>query len=139
MLSVSVSRGKIFNPTFFLTNSIAPKSSVSSIATSSVSGFFLNAIILCLRAIGSGMSESMSRLIFCPLSPMNGIPRIYASVRRRSSSASFPSATKILPRYALLLFAFFSASRVDEKLFELFVVNDHEGVRVRIWNVENVF
>ena len=50
--SVSVRRGMILSPTFFLMKSMAGKSAVSSIATSSESVFFLNAIMLWLRATG---------------------------------------------------------------------------------------
>ena len=102
-------RGRIFNPTFFFTNSIAPRSSVSSIATSRAVVVFLNATMLFFLAIGSGMRDKTSKSIFCSFKLTNGMPRMYASVRRRSSSESFPPETKMFPRYALLSSACFSA------------------------------
>ena len=108
--SRSVSRGRILRPTLFSTKPIAPKSSVSSIATSSVFSLFLNATMLWLRAIGSGMSDNTSYSIFCPLRLINGIPRIYASAFRKSSSESLPWSAIALARVMLCSFDLFSAS-----------------------------
>lgn len=109
MESVSVRRGTILSPVFFFMKSIAPKSSVSSIATSSVSPPFLNATMLWLRAMGSGMSARVSKSSFCPLRFTNGMPSTYACTRRKSSSESSPFDTKISPTLTLSSLAFFSA------------------------------
>ena len=76
MPSGVVSRGRIFRFAFFLIKSIVPKSSGSNIATSSSWPFFLNATILWERAMGSGMSLSISGAIFSSARFTKGMPKM---------------------------------------------------------------
>src|SRR3989344_5101229 len=92
-----VSRGNIFDPTFFLTKSMTFKSSVLSIATSSPLSLLLNAITLCLRAIGSGIMDKTEKSIDLPCKSTKGMPSTYASMRRRSSDVILPISTRTSP------------------------------------------
>ena len=116
MEASSVRRGNTFKCVFFLMKSIAAKSSVSSIATSSSSPFCEKAMMLLRRATGSGMRESVSNLICVPTSETNGMPRMYAYVRRNSSSPISFFAVKISPTGFPVSFA--SASAVSKSLPE---------------------
>ena len=92
--------------------SIADKSLTSSIATSRETSFFLNATMLCPRAIGSGMSDKISKGIFFAFKSTKGMPSTYACMRRRLSAVIFPWVTRVSPSLLFFLSAsFFAASR----------------------------
>ena len=99
-------------PVFFLIKSMAERSSVSSMATSSFFSFLRKAIMLFLRAMGSGIRESISKSICCPLKFTNGMPRTYACMRRRLSFDRVPLFTRASPILSSPpLSVFFAAER----------------------------
>ncbi len=109
----SVRHGIIRSRVFFFTKSIVGRSSTSSIATSSAPGSFLNATILFVRAIGSGISESVSKSIFSLARFTNGIPSTYASIRFKSVLFIFPCDTRMSPSFCFFSLASFSADTIS--------------------------